>query len=328
MPRKEEVLFCKIAISNGFVTQEQAQKVLGLCDKREEETGRRPMIGAVFTKYNLMQTPEVQKIYAAVEKRLGTSMAPKVTSAKGKGPGSKGARPARGSVVDRTAKPARAVDPQTLWMGIGAIVLFFGIVVALVIMVMTPSAAEKAKAQEAAKLAAAASGGGTSGGSSKVASVPVPGGGTGSAAVPSGAKRELPPDLQSQVNAIINDARSESGNPTMGLGSLRRMESQLRTQAYEAPQKLLDAIKEFEDLVKKEGVGEVPAPTEEPAAKTEEPAKAGEPAKTAETPAKTAEAPVPKTKPAEKKTEAETSKAAADETKSNDEELDSLLKDP
>src|SRR5262245_45640274 len=71
MAQKDDVLFCKIAIQNGLVTAENAQKVLALCDKREREAGRRPPIGAVFSKYNLMRSRDVEVIYEAVRKRSG-----------------------------------------------------------------------------------------------------------------------------------------------------------------------------------------------------------------------------------------------------------------
>ena len=97
MSQKQDLLFCKIAISNGRVTQDQAKKCLAIANKRELETGRRPTIGSVFSKYNLMRKQEVQAVYEAIAKRTGMPI-PQAGGAAGKGAvaraGGKGRKPA------------------------------------------------------------------------------------------------------------------------------------------------------------------------------------------------------------------------------------------
>ena len=123
MSQKEDVLFCKIAITNGLVTEVDAQKVLALCDKREREAGRRPLIGAVFTKYNLLKQQDVQKVYDALRKRTGGAVGAERVTAAARGKG--------GAALKRRAEPVKAkrpIDPTTLWMGVGGMVVFLGIV--------------------------------------------------------------------------------------------------------------------------------------------------------------------------------------------------------
>jgi hypothetical protein len=140
MGRQDDMLFCKIAVTNGLVTEEQAQKCLALCNRREQEGKRRPLVGAVFTKYDILKHQEVQRVYEAVNKRLGRTARPRQVGE---------VRPARGGAKERAAGPARRglggradrrprrVDPKTLAMGVGFGVVFIGVIVAMVVIFMT-----------------------------------------------------------------------------------------------------------------------------------------------------------------------------------------------
>jgi hypothetical protein len=125
MSRRDDVIFCQIAISNGIITEDQARKALSLCDKREIEHGVRPMVGGVFTKHNLIQAQDVKRIYNAVEKRLGTSVGAGEPAAARRGPRRRPG-PGRGEPRGRpAAKAARQqIDQNTLIMGIGGAVAF------------------------------------------------------------------------------------------------------------------------------------------------------------------------------------------------------------
>ena len=126
MSRQADTLFCKIAITAGMVSQQQAQKVLAFVEKREQETGRRPIVAAVFTKHQLMTAQQVQKVKAAVSKRLGEA-APlhRPVSSGRSGGGGRGRRRGR-------EKPAkRPVDQQTLVMGAGFGVVFVGVLITI-----------------------------------------------------------------------------------------------------------------------------------------------------------------------------------------------------
>src|SRR5262245_42161963 len=70
MSREQDLLFCKIAITSGKVTQQDAQKCLALASRFEAEGKRRPQVGAIFLKHNLLSDADVQRIYGAVQKRL------------------------------------------------------------------------------------------------------------------------------------------------------------------------------------------------------------------------------------------------------------------
>src|SRR2546426_4065790 len=132
MSQKEDVIFCKIAITNGLVTEEQAQKVLSICQKRENEQGRRPPIGDVFAKYNLMKSQDVRRIYEAVSKRTGKPVPQSSSAGRGNGKTTTirktGATTARfrrsGLASEREPKASRGIDPTTLWMGISGGVVF------------------------------------------------------------------------------------------------------------------------------------------------------------------------------------------------------------
>ncbi len=126
MSREADILFCKIAITAGMVSEQQAQKVLAFVEKKERETGRRPIVAAVFTKHQLMTTEQVQKVKAAVAKRTGApSAVHRPAPAKRPAGGGAGRRRERG-------KPARRpVDQQTLIMGAGFGVVFVGVLITI-----------------------------------------------------------------------------------------------------------------------------------------------------------------------------------------------------
>ena len=149
MSQKQDLLFCKIAISNGRVTQDQAKKCLAITNKRELETGRRPSIGSVFSKYNLMQKQEVNAIYEAIAKRTGIAPPSAGVPAAGGGRGST-------QLASRGRKPSfaderpRRVDPNTLWLGVAFGVIFLGIVVGLVWMFVSHTVEDPAEKKKSA----------------------------------------------------------------------------------------------------------------------------------------------------------------------------------
>lgn len=251
MSRKEDLVFLKIAIANGLLTQDAAQKAIALCDKREIETGRRPLIGAVLTKYKLLRNEDVRKIYAAVEKRLGTPSRAQVGAAPA---GRKGAR-RRAAKLDPRSKPARPIDPQTLWLGIGGMVAFvaiLGVIVALLISSgerpgkasSTASSGESAPAPEPPKLPGAEAPGATSAAVSKAAPAPKP------------VSREIPEGVMLDLDQTIAAALDlKYVDPERGLASLERAEQQLREKGYEPPAKLLERVAELREAVKEAGGG-------------------------------------------------------------------------
>ncbi len=156
MSKEQDLLFCKIAISSGMVSQEMAQKALALANRFEAEGKRRPQVGAIFIKQNLLNTADVQRIYGAVQKRLeaqfgtrsGAATAVRQQTAQAAPPQARaaaGARPAArraaqlrqppqpvGKAVRASHKPStERIDPITLWSGIG-----FGVVILLCIAAM------------------------------------------------------------------------------------------------------------------------------------------------------------------------------------------------
>lgn len=144
MGRQEDILFCKIAISTGLVSPENAQKCLAICDKREKEGGRRPAVGPVMAKHNLISQEDVRRITQAVNKRLGRTEQPvRGGRAKGKAKGKGGGGARRGRRGD--VAPARKVDPSTLWMGIGMGVVFIGVILTIVFLYMSNAAKHEAR---------------------------------------------------------------------------------------------------------------------------------------------------------------------------------------
>lgn len=170
MSREQDLLFCKIAVANGLVSEDQAKKVIAMANQRESETGRRPLVGAIFSKYNLISQPDVQALYKAVQKRLGgTIKMPGTVPTTGRG----AAKRARGGGSGRRRfekRPTR-VDPKTLWMGIGFGIVFVGIIVGMTIFWMVSPGSDKESetaknASKATSTSSASSGAPTSGTSS------------------------------------------------------------------------------------------------------------------------------------------------------------------
>ncbi len=240
MSAREDILFCKIAITSGLVKEVDAQKILSICEKRERETGRRPMIGAVFEKYNLLQKQDVQRVYQAIQKRTGQAAgAERVTQqARSRGVGSR-----------KQAAPGKArgkVDQQTLVMGIGSIVVVLGILGFMILKLMEPKAGTEAVV------------------------VPAPGvvaGTTGAAAKPEPrGPVDAPKERIGEVHLIVSDQRAlNTENPAAGLKKLLEEKTKLEQSGYNLPQQLIDAIKDFEELVKEAAAsgGSVNPPTEE-----------------------------------------------------------------
>ncbi len=152
MSQEQDRLFCKVAISSGKVSQENALKCLALANKLEAEGKQRPDVALIFRKNNLLSDDDVRLIYGALSRR-----------AQGKSNGSAGARPAaspagrtgvagmgRPSVhpahagrpmrVDRSVRSTghhrkEAIDPATLWLGVtGGLVVLVCVIVGLVVL--------------------------------------------------------------------------------------------------------------------------------------------------------------------------------------------------
>ena len=226
MSQKQDLLFCKIAISNGRVTQDQAKKCLAITNKRELETGRRPSIGSVFSKYNLMQKQEVNAIYEAIAKRTGIAPPSAGVPAAGGGRGST-------QLASRGRKPSfaderpRRVDPNTLWLGVAFGVIFLGIVVGLVWMFVSHTAEDPADKKKTAKGGAAATAG---------AQDPAAGTAGAAAAGASGAKPPLAPIKavvmnetdRLRIRQYLSDARQTSlVDAARALSSLQKLEREI-----------------------------------------------------------------------------------------------------
>ena len=167
MSRQQDLLFCKIALSTGMVSEEQAQKCLNLCERREKEGNRRPTVGAVFSKYKIMRASDVQRVYEAVNKRLRQAPGSRVgrsTTKLRRTPERtpRGvSRPSRGEY--RYARPAqrsrRKVDPNTLWMGIGFGLVFVGVLATIIFLYISSTSRGPA---ETGREASVVAGSGTS----------------------------------------------------------------------------------------------------------------------------------------------------------------------
>ena len=227
MSQKQDLLFCKIAIANGRVSEDQAKKCLAIANKREQETGRRPSIGSVFSKYNLMGKQEVKFVYEAVYKRTGMPVPMAGAPAAGGGRGGKVRKP---SFADEARQ--RRVDPNVLWLGVAFGVIFLGIVVALVIMFATHSGPDKPGEDGAPAVAAPAGAAGTPAGTAAggagtpAAGAPAAGtaGGTpGSApAAPTGMRE----DHRRLIRQRLTDARHASlTDAVKALGMLNTLKS-------------------------------------------------------------------------------------------------------
>jgi len=171
MSREQDLLFCKIAISTGKVTQDVAQKCLALANRFESEGKKRPQVGAIFLKQNLLSGEDVQKIYGAVQKRLevhggapaatavhGRPAAPAPARAPARGPAHPPARPARvrdqrtyapAAAQGRSVKPVKhrevetKIDPTTLWLGVSMLVVVLIAVGVILYVLLSGRSAEK-----------------------------------------------------------------------------------------------------------------------------------------------------------------------------------------
>jgi hypothetical protein len=265
MPPKEELLFCKIAIMNGLVSETDAQKVLTLCDKREKEAGRRPSIGAVFSKYNLMRTRDVEKVYDAVRKRSGSSVGLPKAGSKSTTMRSRSGRSTLRSVkVDparmEKVKGQKGLDNTTLFLGIGSGVVFVGILLTMILLmtsggkkpedVARTPVAEKSEAKiEAPK-----------------APLPKP-----AAPKPAEAAKvtELPQQVRHDMISRISDARGMD-DPKKALSYLEEFQQKLLADYGLSPPELNEAIAGFREAAKSAGA-EPPKPPEgeQPEAKPE-----------------------------------------------------------
>jgi len=256
MSRREDVLFCKIAIANGLVTEEQAQKALKLCDKREIEVGRRPLIGSIFTKYNLLGNQEVQKIYNAVEKRLGSAVGverapPRAGGKRRPGGPRRGEAGAARSPSGRQATVGKPMDPTTLWMGIGGMVAFL-VIIAVILFLVFRGGGEKPIVKDVREIR-----GGTSVPTSKPgseetpkSSTPAPAPAVSPAPAPApkppeappvARKRTLPKELLAEIDGLVTDAR-RGDDPERELQALERKKKWLEDNGFEVPRQLIDTL--------------------------------------------------------------------------------------
>ena len=228
MSQKQDLLFCKIAIANGRVSEDQAKKCLAIANKREQETGRRPTIGSIFSKYNLMGKQEVKFVYEAVYKRTGMPVPTAGAPAAG---GGRGGRTRKPSFADETRQ--RRVDPNVLWLGVAFGVIFLGIVVALVVMFVTHSGPDKPGEEGAPAIAAPAGtpAGTAAGGAGAPAGTAAAGGTAGAAAggAPGTAPvtpAEMREDHRRLIRQRLTDARHASlTDATKALGMLNTLKS-------------------------------------------------------------------------------------------------------
>ncbi len=241
MSQKQDLLFCKIAISNGRVTQDQAKKCLAIANKREVETGRRPSIGSVFSKYNLMRKQEVNAIYEAIAKRTG--IAPPSVGAPAAGGGGR----APSQLASRGGKPSfaddrpRRVDPNTLWLGVAFGVIFLGIVVGLVWMFVSHQG-EDPEEKKTAKTGAAATAGANPGVQDPAAGAGATGAAGTGAAGTSGATTPAAPVKAAVMNEsdrlrirqYLSDARQTSlVDAARALSSLQKLEREIEKKVSE-----------------------------------------------------------------------------------------------
>lgn len=141
MSQQEDLLFCKIAIQSGLVTEEGARKCLAYSQKMEAAGKPRPRIGGVFVTANLLSRHDTTRVYQAVQKRAGSRS---VAAAEKKPRGGRRARAARHEPEPRRARraPRPQMDPRMMWLGIGSAVVLLGAVMVMTIMVMNAGKAE------------------------------------------------------------------------------------------------------------------------------------------------------------------------------------------
>lgn len=267
MARKQDLLFCKIAIAHGMVTQTQAQKVLAHIEKRERESGKRPRIGTVFAKADLIDGDQVRTIYEAINKRMGGGGS-RVAAPAGRRSSARRSRRARESV-----RPARReIDPQTLWTGIGFGIVFLvviGIIVFLFIRQNSrpdPSLAESS-ASEASTTPA-----------SQATSKPATSGSGGQPPEEGGSPtglRKISPEQKHQLQQMVGDVRRDLGeDPRRGLELLGLLQGDLAflgenghdTSAYSG--EVADLERELNEAIAassaRDEVQEMPVVNEEP----------------------------------------------------------------
>jgi hypothetical protein len=237
MSQREDVLFCEIAITSGLVSKDTAKKVLAFCNKQEKGSGRRPLIGAVFTKYKVLQAQDVQRIYDAVGKRTGRAVgAQRVVESK----------PKRRKVKARAAPP-RKVDPAILWQGIGGIVVLAVVLVGMVwILTKDSGAPDKVVVIDPVYGAGERETAGGDPESERPSTQPT------QPTQPTQAQ-ELTPDGLHKVSLRIADARSLAGDDAAGaLQRLVTLREDLEKRQYVPPQRLLDAIESLEEKARKQ----------------------------------------------------------------------------
>jgi len=236
MSQKQDLLFCKIAIANGRVTEAQAKQCLAIANKKEIETGRRPTIGSIFSKYNLMGKPEVLAIYEAIAKRTGIPVPS--AGAPVAGGGRAGAAPRPGKIGRKASfadeSRQRRVDPTVFWMGMAFGAIFLGIIITLVVMFITHE--DPADKPEDGAPAVAGGPAGGSGTSPTGTSSPDASGGTGAAATgtagattggankPPAPVKAMSDSQRGKIRQVITDARHASlTNPQQALGMLKTL---------------------------------------------------------------------------------------------------------
>jgi hypothetical protein len=226
MSRQQDLLFCKIAVANGMVSEANAKKCLAIVNKREQDSGRRPQIGAVFSKYNILHRQQVQMVYEAVNKRMGGTAPPA-----GKLPAaSRGdRRPTRtkrgfGGREEREVK--RKVDPTTLWVGVAFGVVFLGVIIALVVMFFTAGPDATTETDGKTEIASDEKGGASA---AKTGAGKADGGPAGG---PGATKRtEMDPARKSKITFWINDARfAEQTDPAKALKMMEDLKTEVETK--------------------------------------------------------------------------------------------------
>ena len=262
MPPTVDLLFCKIAIMNGLVSETDAQKVLTLCDRREKEAGRRPSIGAVFSKYNLMRTRDVDKVYDAVRKRSGSSVGlPKAGSKSTTMRG--GSRTGRSTLRSVKVDPARmekvkgqkGLDNTTLVLGIGGLLVVVGVLLTVILLMTSggKKTEEVAKTPVAEKSEPKIE-------APKAAPAPKPAPKPAEAAKPT----ELPQQVRHDMISAISDARGMD-DAKKGLAYLEGFQQKLLADYGLSPPELNEAIAGLKEAAKTAGdVPKAPEPETQP----------------------------------------------------------------
>lgn len=136
MSKQEELLFCKIAIETGRVSEDEAKRCLAYANKLEASGQARPRMGTVFVKAKLLGQQDVQRIYQAMQRRQGAvadSTATRTRLAQKRGRGKRGTASARRSpessapTRDRTRPGAgpRRVSSRSMVFSILSLVAVF-----------------------------------------------------------------------------------------------------------------------------------------------------------------------------------------------------------